>query len=96
MTEAGNSPTGVTAVARYEDDTTMRKLALDALLNRCDWFGDLKMSDSEAAVTKFLQDWRAAQTRHDTGGRTIVQWVAVWSQDNRQAYRKLHPYLADA
>jgi hypothetical protein len=83
-------------VARYEDDDTLRKLAHDALFVRCEWYGDLKMSDSSGAVTKFLQDWRAAQGRHGTGGLTIVQWASVWSDDNRKLYEKMHPYLADA
>jgi hypothetical protein len=86
----------VTAVARYEDDATMRALAGAALLARCPWYGDLKMSDSEGVITRFLQDWRAAQARHDTGGRSIVSWVSVWAAENRAAYAREYPYLVGA
>lgn len=81
-------------VAKYEDDTTMRALAATALFARASWYGDLKMSDSQGVITKFLQDWRAAQNRHDTGGQSIWNWASTWADENRQAYERDYPYLA--
>jgi len=83
-------------VAKYEDDPTMRALAFQALLNRTAWFGDLKMRDSQGVVTKFLQDWRAAQGRHDTDGQSIWNWAATWADASREAYKRDYPYLAAA
>jgi hypothetical protein len=72
----------------------MRDVAFTALLSRCGWFGDLKMSDGDAVVTKFLQDWREAQYRHDTEGRTLFQFAVTWADATREAYKKTYPYLA--
>ncbi len=83
-------------MARYENDVTMRQLAETVLLARCSWYGDMKMSDSQGVITKFLQDWRAAQSRHDTGGRSIWSWAVAWADENSAAYKREYPYLADA
>jgi len=72
----------------------MRDVAYTALLTRCNWFEDLRMSDYPQVVTEFLTDWREAKYRHATGTRSIYQWAAVWAVDTRRKYEAQYPYLA--
>lgn len=71
----------------------MREVAHTALLSRSRWFGDLKLNDSKVVVTEFLRDWRAAQMRHDAGGRSIFAWAALWAIDHEARYQARYKYL---
>lgn len=81
--------------ALLEDDPRMRKLAFEVLLERTDWFEWVRMKDTDAVVTMFLADWRDALYRHDTRGRTIWDWVKLWSEESKAKIRAKLPYLSD-